>query len=61
MTRINKHKHTDNYISLSEAKHFFLASLSTTTTISTFTLKRISNWPPSICYLLGNIFGEKYK
>jgi len=38
MTSTNKHKHTDNYISLSEAKKKFLASLSTTTTISTLHL-----------------------
>ena len=25
------------------------------------TLKRISNWPPSFCYILGKVFGEKYK
>ena len=24
-------------------------------------LKRISNWPPSFCYILVNVFGEKYK
>jgi len=23
--------------------------------------KRISNWPPSFCYILGKVFGEKYK
>jgi len=25
------------------------------------TLQRISNWPPSFCYILGKVFGEKYK
>ena len=25
------------------------------------TLKRISNWPPSFCYVFGTVFGEKYK
>jgi len=25
------------------------------------THKRLSNWPPSFCYILGNVFGEKYK
>jgi len=25
------------------------------------TLKRISNWPPSFCYILGKVFGEKYE
>jgi len=24
-------------------------------------LKRISNWPPSFCYILGKVFGGKYK
>jgi len=26
-----------------------------------YTLKRISNWPPSFCYILRKVFGEKYK
>ena len=26
-----------------------------------YTLKRISNWPPSFCYMLRKVFGEKYK
>jgi len=26
-----------------------------------YTLKRIYNWPPSFCYILGKVFGEKYK
>jgi len=25
------------------------------------TLKQISNWPPSFCYILGKVFGEKCK
>jgi len=25
------------------------------------TLKRISNWPLSFCYILGKALGEKYK
>jgi len=25
------------------------------------TLKQISNWPPSFCYILGKVFREKYK
>ena len=25
------------------------------------TLERISNWPPSLCYILGKVFGGKYK
>ena len=25
------------------------------------TLKRIYNWPSSVCYILGKVFGEKYK
>jgi len=24
-------------------------------------LKRISNWPPSFCYILGKVFGENNK
>jgi len=24
-----------------------------------YTLNRISNWPPSFCYILGKVFGEK--
>ena len=25
------------------------------------TLKRIAKWPPSFCYILGKVFGAKYK
>ena len=25
------------------------------------TLKQMSTWPPSVCYILGKVFGEKYK
>jgi len=25
------------------------------------TLKRIFNWPPSFCYMLGKVFGENNK
>jgi len=30
-------------------------------TVYQYTLKQISNWPPSFCYILGKVFGEKYK
>jgi len=56
MLKPPSNKHTCNYMGVSEKNCLYMV-INTTV----YTLKPISNWPSHSCYILGKVFGEKYK